>query len=110
MCLGSQTCGNTYGSCIGDPPKPLETHVVIIIIVFSISFALTFGGCAYYCRIHRRKQAREQLARQIQDITTQSQARYIYYINPDRSIAVQSPIQETPPPTYEQVEKETIEN
>ncbi len=111
MYLGSQTCGNTYGSCIGDPPKPLESHVIIIIIiVVSIVFALAVGGCTYYCRMQQRKQARAQLARQMRGIITQSQVRHIYYINPGPLIAAQTPIQDTSSPTYEQAAPKTIGN
>jgi hypothetical protein len=108
--LGSQKCGNTYESCIGDPSQPLGTHVVIIIIVVSIIFAIVVGGCSYYCRVQRIKQARAQFARQMRDLTAQSQARCIYYISSGPSIGTQSPIQETPTPSYEQVVKETMRN
>ncbi len=58
MCLDSQKCGNTYESCTADLSEPLEIHVTIVIVVFIVIPAFTLGGCAYYCRIPRRKQAR----------------------------------------------------
>jgi hypothetical protein len=108
--LGSQKCGNGYGLCIGDPPKPLETYVVIIIIVCTVIFSIVIGGCACYYRIHQRRQARARFIAQIQAAATQSQSQYIYRINLSPSAAAASSIQETSPPPYEQVARETIEH
>jgi hypothetical protein len=111
MCLGGQTCGNTYGSCIDDSPESLNIYVIIIVIISAVGvIASALGGCVYYCQIRKRKQARIHVARPIRDITTQSQGQHIYYINPNPSIAVQTPIQRTSPPTYEQVVPKTIRN
>jgi hypothetical protein len=108
--LGSQKCGDTYGSCIGDPPKPLETHVIVIISIAILVFAVIVSACACYCRRKRRNQAIAELVRQRQAMATQNQARYIYYITSVPSFAAQPPIQETAPPSYEQITRKTVDN
>ncbi len=109
MFLGSQTCGNTYGSCIDGSSKPLEKHVVIIIIVVIVICTIIFGVCICYCR-KKQNQARAQWLQQRQAMFTQNQAQCIYYITSDPSYAVQPPIQEAPPPSYEQIVSKTNEN
>jgi hypothetical protein len=108
--LGSQKCGNKYGSCIGDPPKPLETHVVVIISIAAFILTVIVSVCAFYCRRQQRNQAIAELVRQRQAMATQNQARYIYYITSVPSFAAQPPIQETAPPSYEQITRKTVDN
>jgi Tfp pilus assembly protein PilE len=105
--LGSQSCGNSYGSCIGDKSKPLENHVVVIIIICVVTL-IFISGCSCYYRAYRRKQARAQLAQQIQVLTAQTQPPYIYYVNPNPPVTITSPIQEELPPTYEQSERQKV--
>ncbi len=66
--------------------------------------------CAFYCRRQQKNQAIAQLVRQRQAMANQNQARYIYYITSVPSFAAQPPIQETPPPSYEQITRKTVEN
>jgi hypothetical protein len=72
--------------------------------------AIFITVCAIYCHVRRRRQAKTRLALQIQAIATQDQPSYIYYIRPNPPISVQPPIQEPPPPTYEQTQGQRIGN
>ena len=108
--LGNQKCGNTYKSCIGNPSKPLETHIVVIIVLCIVIPSIVIVGCAYYCRIYRIKRARARIARQIQDIALLNRQQMIYFISRQCPTNIEPLIQEIPPPTYEQAQIQKTEH
>jgi hypothetical protein len=106
--LDSQTCGNEYGLCVGDPSKELETLVPGVIIICSIIYFFAIGVCAYCCHLYHRKRARARRIRSIRAITTQSQPQHIYRINLNPSTAAEPVTQQTFPSTHKQIARETI--
>ena len=111
LLLGGQSCGNNYGSCIDDPSNPLQKRVIIILVVVCVLSIIVASACACYCRRRRAQaqaQARWLLYRQAMLARIQSQS--VYCIMSDPSYTGQPPVQEAPPPPYEQIVPRTNEN
>lgn len=107
--LDDKYCGHTYQSCV-NTFGPIDTSVLITLIIFGI---LTLGIAIvsiYYLCIRRKQLPTVHTTARVQSTTMgrRTHQEIISYVDSNTSNSIQIPIMESAPPPYEQNHRENF--